>query len=110
MQIASTLGIKQVPRSPYYHQENGYMENLHDLLKTCTPIHVSLELEWDEVTHIGYEVYSFSKICILKKALFSSRGQDALYIPLVQLLNPNVDPWVMKRVLLFWMFLDIYMS
>ena len=59
MQVASTLGMKKVFKSPYYLQCNGHIEYVHTFLKMCVQKHVSSGLTWDEVVHTVCAVYNF---------------------------------------------------
>ena len=67
MQVASTMGMKQVFSSPYYPQGNGCNENVHNILKTCIWKHVSSELAWYEVVHIAFADYHLFKMSILER-------------------------------------------
>ena len=58
MQVASTLGMKWVFRTPYYPQGNGCIEIIYNFPKFSIWKHVFPELAWDEVVHIACAAYN----------------------------------------------------
>ena len=58
--VAQELGIEhKVYSPPFRPQSNGQIEGFHAFLKVCLAKHVSLELEWDEVSPIATAAYNF---------------------------------------------------
>ena len=89
-QISSIVGIKQIHSSPYCPQGNGHIANVQNFLKMCMHKHVSMQVAWDEVSHIAYALYNFvSNACLKESSFFLMFGRDA-YTPLVQLLHPKI--------------------
>ena len=90
MQVAPTLGIKQIHSLSYYFWSNGCIQNVHNSLMTCIYKHFSSQLSCDEKAHITCASYNFVPNEHSKEGtFFPIFGRDA-YTPLMQLLNPKV--------------------
>ena len=105
--VVSILVIKQICSSSFYC--NGYIENVHNFLKTCIHKHVSSQLAWDEVAHLAFPIYNLVPNEHSQESVFFLMFGRNTYMLLMNFSIQRLDIWVMIRAYLLWIFSATYM-